>query len=61
MKVPAMAIFCDERGEVAVCEDCATDLYSPYWSARKAAGLHKRGTEHTVRILEASSLFAAKP
>lgn len=50
-------VLCEEQGEVAVCESCATDLHSPYWSARKSAALHRRGMGHKVRVLHGSDVF----
>ena len=44
--LPAGVVLCDEHGEIAVCNECDTDLHSPYWSARKSRGLHVNGTGH---------------
>lgn len=56
--LPAGVVLCDEHGEIAVCNECDTDLHSPYWSARKSRGLHVNGTGHKVRVLNGGDYLA---
>jgi hypothetical protein len=51
--------MCDEDGTIAVCADGCGQVHSPYWTAEKAAAMHRRGTGHRV-IVDHFSTFPAK-